>query len=53
MRVVRPVLDLPVSLPAGRRDRYPADPAALAAHAAQSGMESACARLVATLSGMR
>jgi 5'-3' exonuclease len=53
MRVVRPVLDLPVSLPAGRRDRYPADPAALAAQAARSGMESACARLVATLSGMR
>jgi 5'-3' exonuclease len=53
MRVVRPVLDLPVTLPAGRRDRYPADPAALAEHAARSGMESACARLVATLSGMR
>jgi hypothetical protein len=26
MQVVEPVLDLPITLPAGRRDRYPADP---------------------------
>ncbi|HEY2706170.1 MAG TPA: 5'-3' exonuclease [Candidatus Dormibacteraeota bacterium] len=53
MRVVRPVLDLPVRLPEGRRDGYPADPEALAEQAARTGMESTCARLVAALSRMR
>jgi 5'-3' exonuclease len=51
--VVRPARDLPVGLPAGRRESYPADGAALVALAAQHGVESACARLVAALSAMR
>ncbi len=49
MRVVEPVLDLPITLPAGRRDRYPADPAAVAALAARYGVKGACDRLVAVL----
>jgi 5'-3' exonuclease len=53
MRVVQPVLDLPVALPPGRRDRYPADPRALAGLAERNGVESSCARLVAALSGKR
>ena len=53
LRVIRPVLDVPVTLPPGRRDRYPADSTALSAHAARNGVESSCTRLVAALSGMR
>jgi 5'-3' exonuclease len=53
LQVVRPSLDLPVGLPPGRRDRYPADPAALAAQAARNAVEDSCARLVAALSGIR
>jgi 5'-3' exonuclease len=49
VQVVRPAFDVPVTLPPGRRDRYPADPAALAAHAARNGVEDSCARLVAAL----
>jgi 5'-3' exonuclease len=49
MRVVEPVLDLPITLPAGRRDRYPADPAGVAALAARHGVKGACDRLVAVL----
>jgi hypothetical protein len=52
MRVVEPVLDLPVTLPPGRRDRYPDDPAAVAELAARHGVKGACDRLVAVLSGM-
>jgi 5'-3' exonuclease len=52
MRVVEPVLDLPISLPAGRRDRYPADPGAVAALAARHGVKGGCDRLVAVLAGM-
>jgi 5'-3' exonuclease len=53
IQVVRPARELPVALPAGRRDSYPADGAALVALAARHGVESACARLVAALSAMR
>jgi len=53
MQVVRPVLDVPVSLPEGRRDQYPVDPATLATLAVQNGVESSCLRLVAALSSMR
>jgi 5'-3' exonuclease len=49
MRVVQPVLNLPVALPPGRRDRYPADPPALARLAERNGVESSCARLVTAL----
>jgi 5'-3' exonuclease len=52
MRVVQPVLDLPIALPAGRRDGYPADPAAVAALAARHGVKGACDRLVAALAAM-
>ena len=52
MRVVEPVLDLPISLPAGRRGRYPADPEEVAALAARHGVKGACDRLVAVLAAM-
>ena len=53
LQVVRPARELPVALPAGRREMYPADSAALVALASRHGVESACARLVAALSAMR
>ncbi len=52
MRVVEPVLDLPISLPPGRRGSYPDDPAALAALAARHGVRGACDRLVEVLGGL-
>ena len=52
MRVVEPVLDLPVSLPPGRRDRYPDRPEAVAALVARHGIRGACDRLVAALAAM-
>jgi len=52
MRVVQPVLDLPITLPPGRRDRYPADPELVAALVARHGIRGACDRLVAALAGM-
>jgi 5'-3' exonuclease len=52
MRVVEPVLDLPITLPPGRRDGYPDDPAAVAELAARHGVKGACDRLVAVLSAV-
>ena len=49
MRVVQPVRDLPVALPAGRRESYPDDPGALATLAAASAVAGSAARLVAAL----
>ena len=46
MRIARPVDDLPIELPPGRRDAYPGDDAALQALAARYGLRDACARLV-------
>ena len=46
-RVVRPVTEVPVPLPAGRRDRYPADPSALAALVAANGHGNTFDRVVA------
>ncbi|MBV9802969.1 MAG: flap endonuclease [Solirubrobacterales bacterium] len=46
MSVVAPVTDLPITLPAGRRDAYPADEAALRALAARFGVGDPCARLL-------
>jgi hypothetical protein len=46
---VPPVSDLPVALPAGRRDRYPADPERLNALMAKHGLQAASARLVDAL----
>ena len=49
MRVVPPVDDLPIELPAGRRDSYPADEAAVQAIAARYGVRDASARLVSAV----
>jgi 5'-3' exonuclease len=46
MSVVAPVTDLPITLPAGRRDSYPDDEAALRALAARYGVADPCARLL-------
>jgi 5'-3' exonuclease len=47
MRVVPPVADLPIALPPGRRDVYPADEAAVRSLAGEYGVTDACERLVA------
>ncbi len=46
LSVVAPATDLPIALPAGRRDAYPADEAALRALAARFGVGDPCARLL-------
>ena len=48
-RVVPPVPDLPVELPAGRRDRYPVDPERAEALAARHGLRSSFDRLLKAL----
>jgi 5'-3' exonuclease len=53
MRVVQPVTDLPVPLPAGRRPAYPADRQALDALGQLHGVESTVQRLVQALRTMR
>jgi 5'-3' exonuclease len=52
LQVVSPTRDLPVALPAGRRDRYPADPIALSALLSGSGVDGSCARLLAALAAL-
>ncbi len=49
MSVVPPARDLPISLPPGRRDRYPERPEEMSALARQHDAQEACARLVAAL----
>jgi 5'-3' exonuclease len=49
MRVVAPVADLPIALPPGRRDAYPADEAAVESLVAQYGVRDACGRLLAAV----
>ncbi len=49
LRVVPPVDDLPIDLPAGRRDSYPVDEAAMQSLAARYGVRDACARLVSAV----
>jgi len=46
MSVVAPVTDLPIALPPGRRDVYPADESALRSLAAKHGVGDPCARLL-------
>jgi 5'-3' exonuclease len=50
LQVVPPVPDLPIELPSGRRDRYPADPQALNTLMAAHGLQAASSRLVDALS---
>jgi 5'-3' exonuclease len=47
MSVVPPVADLPIPLPPGRRDVYPADEAAVRSLGAEYGVADACERLIA------
>lgn len=49
MRVVAPVADLPIELPAGRRDAYPVDRAVLDELAGRFGAVESCGRLLAAL----
>ena len=49
LTVVIPVDDLPISLPAGRRDDYPARAAAAAPLIAEYGAQDSCARLMDAL----
>ncbi len=49
LRIVPPVDDLPIDLPAGRRDSYPVDGAAMDALAARYGVRDACGRLLSAL----
>jgi 5'-3' exonuclease len=51
LRVVTPVTDLPIKLPAGRRDAYPADEATLELHAAHYDVRESSARLLRALAG--
>lgn len=51
-RVVRPQRHLGVALPEGRRDRYPQDPARVAALAREHAAESPSARLVDALTAV-
>jgi hypothetical protein len=50
--VVRPVDDLPVALPPGRRDAYPANAPALRALAAHHNAEDSVNRLLSALTGL-
>jgi len=49
VRIVPPVADLPIQLPAGRREGYPADPAALDALDARYGLREPADGLLAAL----
>jgi 5'-3' exonuclease len=49
MSVVPPVADLPIALPSGRRDAYPADEAAMRSLASHYGVADSCDRLLAAV----
>ena len=49
LQVVTPVPDLPITLPLGRRDTYPADAAALESRTSHDGLRESCARLLRAL----
>jgi len=49
LRVVRPVRDLPITLPEGCRPAYPGDPAAVSELARKHGVTGPCERLLAAL----
>ena len=52
MRVVPPVADLPIALPAGRREAYPEREEAMRSLAAQLGVPESSDRLVSALLGL-
>jgi 5'-3' exonuclease len=52
MRVVPPVADLPIALPSGRRDAYPANEAAVRSLAARYGVQGSCDRLLAAVANL-
>jgi 5'-3' exonuclease len=49
MRVVPPVADLPIALPSGQRDEYPANEAVVQLLTAQYDVRESCGRLLAAL----
>jgi 5''-3'' exonuclease (including N-terminal domain of PolI) len=49
LRVVTPVTDLPIKLPAGQRDIYPVDEPEVGLQAAHSGVQASCARLLSAM----
>ena len=49
IRVVQPVSDLPIALPCGRRDSYPAEEPALTALATRYGVQESCDRLLSAV----
>ncbi len=49
LKVVPPVDDLPIDLPTGRRDSYPADDVTMNALAARYGVRDACARMLSAV----
>ncbi len=49
VRVVHPAADLPIALPAGHRDAYPADEPAMRSLAARYEVRESCDRLLATV----
>lgn len=53
LAVVGASRNLDAPLPAGRRERYPADPVAFSALIARHGLDASCARLVGALGSMR
>jgi 5'-3' exonuclease len=52
LRVVPPVADLPISLPSGRRNAYPANEGAVQSLAAQYGLRASCGRLLDALASL-
>jgi 5'-3' exonuclease len=52
-RVVPPVADLPIAVPAGRRDTYPVDEVAMHALAARYGVQESCGRLLTAVLHLR
>ena len=52
VQVVRPVRDLPLTLPPGRRDAYPADPPGVAQLTAQHALDGPIGRLISALNEM-
>jgi 5'-3' exonuclease len=52
LRVVPPVANLPIALPPGRRDAYPANEAATQSLAARYGVRESCGRLLRAVAGL-